>query len=631
MLSSLLIKIALIGIIGIGAQWIAWRTGRPAIALMLVAGILAGPVLGIIVPDRDLGPLQEPIIKLAVAVILFEGGLSLNFRDLRHAGWPVLRLVFLGVPIGWMLGALAAHYGAGLGWEVSLLFGGILVVTGPTVIGPMLRTLRVPPRVADTLRWEGIVNDPIGALLAVGIYGWISYEGGNAAGAGAGAALGDVLASTGVAAAIGLGLGFAVTWLFPRGYVPEYLKSPVLLVTVIGGFVLADIVKHETGLITVTVMGVVMANRPIHSSRVLRRFKEDLTVLLISGVFVILSATLDWGVVSQFRARFVIFLVLLLFVVRPVTVLTSLMGSGMPFREQAFVAWIAPRGIVAVAITGLFALRLRELGVADADALVPLSFGVVIATIFAHAFSAGWFARWLGIDRGKGNGVLIVGANDWSIALALYLKDLELPVTLADSSAFALRGARQRGVNTYRGDVLDEVTHDELELNQFQALVALSDNDAYNALVCADLGPEMGFEKLCQSAPAARRGGAPSRGRVLLESRRTVEELQRLLTQGWAFRRTRITDKFSFSDYRRRLQAGAEPVAALRPDGAIAFFVSEHRPLVEQGDTIITFAPPAPEHEVAARNEARASEAKAAQARSNGESGVARSPEGQAT
>lgn len=615
MISSLLIKIALIGIIGIGAQWIAWRTGRPAIALMLIAGVLAGPVLGIIVPDRDLGPLQEPIIKLAVAVILFEGGLSLNFRDLRHAGWPVLRLVIFGVPIGWMLGALAAHYGAGLGWEVSLLFGGILVVTGPTVIGPMLRTLRVPPRVADTLRWEGIVNDPIGALLAVGIYGWISYEGG--AVSGVSAAMTDVLLSTGAAAILGVALGFAVTWLFPRGYVPEYLKSPVLLVTVIGGFVLADIIKHETGLITVTVMGLVLANRPIHSSRVLRRFKEDLTVLLISGVFVILSATLDWETVSQFRARFVIFLVLLLFAVRPITVLVSLFGSGMPWKEQLFVAWIAPRGIVAVAITGLFAIRLQELGVRDADALVPLSFGVVIATIFAHGFSAGWVARRLGIDRGPGNGVLIVGANDWSIALAQYLKELEVPVMLADTSTFALRGARQRGLETYRGDVLDEVTHDDLDLGQFQALLAASDNDAYNALVCADLGPEMGFEKLIQTAPEEKRGGAPPRGRVLLESRRTIDALQRLLGQGWEFRRTRITEKFTFSEYRKRLQAGAEPLAVMRGEKRIEFFAVGRRPVVVDGDMILSFAPPEPEHEVSARNAARASEAKAAQVKND--------------
>ena len=177
MIDSLIAKIALIGVLGIGAQWVAWRTGRPAIFLMLLVGVLAGPVLGLIDPEQDFNTLLEPIIKLAVAVILFEGGLSLNFKDLRHAGWPVLRLVFIGVPVGWALGTAAAHYGAGLSLGVSALFGGILVVTGPTVIGPMLRTLRVGHRVRDILKWEGIVNDPIGALLAVGIYAWITYTG----------------------------------------------------------------------------------------------------------------------------------------------------------------------------------------------------------------------------------------------------------------------------------------------------------------------------------------------------------------------------------------------------------------------------------------------------------------------
>ena len=177
---SLMVKIALIGLLGIGAQWIAWRTGRPAIALMLIVGIIAGPVLGIIDPERDFGALQEPIIKLAVAVILFEGGLSLNFRELRQAGGAVTTMVFVAGPIAWVLGTAAAHYGAGLSWEISALLGGIMIVTGPTVIGPMLRTLRVPSRVRNILKWEGIVNDPIGALLAVGIYAYITYEGPNA-------------------------------------------------------------------------------------------------------------------------------------------------------------------------------------------------------------------------------------------------------------------------------------------------------------------------------------------------------------------------------------------------------------------------------------------------------------------
>ncbi|GAA4765601.1 sodium:proton antiporter [Stakelama sediminis] len=612
MIDSLLVKLALIGVIGIGAQWIAWRTGRPAIALMLVAGILAGPVFQIIVPERDLGHLQEPIIKLAVAVILFEGGLSLNFKDLRHAGWPVLRLVIFGVPIGWALGALAARYGAGLGWEVSLLFGGILVVTGPTVIGPMLRTLRLPPRVSDTLRWEGIVNDPIGALLAVAIFGYITYLGPDT---GIGPVAFDIGIATVAAGVIGVALGFAVTWLFPRGYVPEFLKSPVLLITVIAGFVVADIIKHETGLVTVTLMGVVMANRPIHSTHLLRRFKEDLTVLLISGVFVILSASLDWHTLEAFRARFVIFLILLLFVVRPVTVLVSLLGSSMPWRERLFIAWIAPRGIVAVAITGLFAIRLSQYGIPDADALVPLSFGVVIVTILAHGFSAKWVSKRLGIDRGKGEGVLIVGANDWTTALGVYLKDMGYPVTIADTSTYALRRPRRQELAVYRGDILDEVTQDHIDMGQFQQMLAASDNDAYNALVCADLGPEMGFERMIQTAPGeVRRGGVPSRGRVLLESRRSIDDLQRLMSEGWSFGRTRITEKFSFSDYRERLPEGGEPVAVRREDGELEFFSAGQKPFVEEDDQIISFLPPEPEAEKAARNEARASEAKAAKA-----------------
>lgn len=588
MIDSLLVKLALIGVIGIGAQWVAWRTGRPAIALMLIAGIIAGPLLGIIVPDRDLGPLQEPIIKLAVAVILFEGGLSLNFRDLRHAGNPVLRLVVIGVPIGWVLGTLAAHYGAGLSWSLSWLFGGVMVVTGPTVIGPMLRTLRVPPRVADTLKWEGIVNDPIGALLAVAIYGYITFDG---PGGNMGAVVGDIIAATAVAALLGVALGFAITWLFPRGYVPEYLKAPVLLITVIGGFVLADLVMHETGLVTVTLMGVVMANRPVHSSRALRRFKEDLSVLLISAVFIILSATLDWETLSAFQARFVIFLLLLLFVVRPLTVLASLWMSSMPWKERLFVAWIAPRGIVAVAITGLFAIRLTDYGVPDAGALVPLSFAVVVATIFAHGFSAAWFAKWLGIGLGKGESVLIVGANDWTTAFGVYLKKIGYHVTIADSSTFALRAPRRRELEVWRGDILEEVTEDRLDLSEYQQLLAATDNDAYNALVCADLGPEMGFEKLTQTAPQDKRGAVQPRAQVLLESRRSVEELQRLIAEGWQFGRTRITDKFSFADYRQRLAPGAEPVAVIRENEILEFFSADQKPYVEEGDEIISFVP----------------------------------------
>lgn len=584
-----MVKIALIGVLGIGAQWVAWRSGRPAIALMLIAGVLAGPVFGLIQPRQDFGALMQPIIKLAVAVILFEGGLSLNFRDLRHAGAAVLRLVIVGVPVGWALGTVAAYYGAGLSLAVSALFGGILVVTGPTVIGPMLRTLNVSPRVRDTLKWEGIVNDPIGALLAVAIYAYVTYDGP----ANIAAITFDVLGASFIAALIGAALGFGLSWMFPRGYVPEYLKAPVLLIAVICGFVVADLVKHETGLITVTIMGVVMANRPIQGSHMLHRFKEDLAVLLISGVFILLSATLDWDVVQKFQARFLIFLFLLLFVVRPVTVLTSLLLSSVPWRERLFIAWIAPRGIVAVAITGLFALRLTDFGLKDAEGLVPLSFGVVVATIFAHGFSAKWLARRLGIEKEKGNGVLLVGANNWTVALGRFLKGQDIDILVADPSKFALRAAQRAELDSYRGDILDEAAEDHIDLNAYQNLIAATDNDSYNALICAERGTVMGHGQVSQIGASRDGASMHVRGRVLLESGADFDSLTERERQGWAFSATRITEKFGFADYRAMLAPEGETVAVQKPDGRLVFFATDHNPAAEPGDRVISFLPPA--------------------------------------
>jgi NhaP-type Na+/H+ or K+/H+ antiporter len=561
---------------------------------MLIAGVLAGPVTGLIDPQRDFGALQQPIIKLAVAVILFEGGLSLNFRELRHAGSAVLRLVMIGVPIGWVLGTLAAHYAGGLPLGISALFGGILVVTGPTVIGPMLRTLRVPSRVRDTLKWEGIVNDPIGALLAVAIFAYITYIGPDRDAVAIGF---DVAAATLVAGGIGAALGFAMTAAFRRGYVPEYLKAPVVLVTVIAGFVAADLIKHETGLITVTVMGVVMANWETQSTAALKHFKEDLAVLLISGVFIILSATLDWGVIQQFQARFILFLLLILFVVRPATVLVSLLFSSVHWRERLFIAWIAPRGIVAIAVTGLFALRLQDFGMKGADTLVPLAFSVVIATIFAHGFSANWLAKRLGIHKGKGDGVLLVGANPFTTALGVALRDLGLAVTVADTAKFALRGARKKELDVYQGDILDEAMQDSIDMLQFQQVIAATDSDSYNALVCADLGPEMGTDKLTQTGldeVRLKRG----RGRVLFADGPTVDELQTRVTAGWTFGKTRITDVFDYDDYCALQPPTAAPVAVLKPGDRLLLFSTTARPSVEAGDTILSLLPPEAKPEV---------------------------------
>ena len=587
------IVIALVGILGIGAQWIAWRTGLPAIALMLVAGIIAGPITGLVVPERDFGHLLEPAISIAVAIILFEGGLNLKFSELRHTGNAVHRLVLIGVPVGWALGALACYYIAGLVWPVAILFAGILVVTGPTVILPLLRQTNIAARPRAILKWESIVNDPIGALCAVVTYEYLVQ-------ANKGASVADNILSLITAAlaagAIGFGMAKAVAWLFPRGLIPEYLKSPVLFVTVIATFVLSNLIQQETGLLAVTVMGTALANLRLASAREFLPFKENITVLLVSGVFVLLSASLNLEVLQQFEWRFILFLLALLFLVRPATVLISLAFSSVPIKERLFVAWIAPRGIVAVAISGLFALRLDELGYADGGTLVALSFAVVAVTIVAHGFSIAPVAKMLGLTGHEKKGLLIVGSTEWSVALARHLQQLDVPVVVADRSWQRLTRARELNIPVFHGEILAEATEERLDFHQFQVLAATSENEAYNALVCSEFSPELGRDSVYQLGDAA--GDDPRslpdalRGRAMFSSGLGVEELQAREAAGWKLVSTKISKAFDFEAAKASLPEGADLLLLLRRSGKIRFFTHATRPTPEVGDVVIAYIPP---------------------------------------
>ncbi len=593
MMEHIVAKAALIGVLGIGAQWLAWRFQWPAIVLMALAGIAAGPVLGLIDPVRDFGPFLQPVISLAVAIILFEGGLSLNLKELRHAGGGVGRLVFPGVPLAWGLGAWAAHVIAGLSWPVAILFAGILVVTGPTVIVPLLRQANLAARPRTLLKWEGIVNDPIGALLAVLVYDYLSRAGASPS---LSAAALEVLLASAVAALLGLAAAGAVIFTFPRGYVPEFLKAPVLLVAVIGCFAAANAVEHETGLLAVTVMGVVLANARIASIDEIRRFKESISVLLISGVFVLLTASLSLDMLTGFEARYGLFLLALLFVVRPASVILATIGTDLSWRERLFVGWIAPRGIVAVAVSGLFALRLEALGYADAAALTLLSFAVVFATILAHGFSARWLAQKLDLASHATPGVLIVGASAWSVELAKSLKALEIPAAIADASWRRLRAARQAGIDVYYGEILSEVTEHRFDLNRYGYLLAVTGNEAYNALVCTDFAPELGRDRVFQlgSAETDDPHGLSHtlRGQTLFKSGSDLAVLQRRHFDGWNFQRTRLSEKFSFDDYLAQRPDESEILFVMRKNKALSFSTSAARPRVEAGDVVVAYAPP---------------------------------------
>ncbi len=600
------VVIAVVGILGIGAQWLAWRTNRPSIVLMLAAGFLAGPVLGIFDPEHAFGELLEPMVAIGVALVLFEGGLSLNFRELRHTSGAVWRMATAGVAIGWLLNTLAAHQIAGLVWPVAVLFGGILVVTGPTVVMPLLRQATIQPRPASLLKWEAIVNDPTGALCAVIAYEYFRLS---ATGASWVAIVPPMLLAAAFAGLMGYGAARSIAWSFPRGLVPEYLKVPLLFVTVIAVFVLANTIEHEAGLVAVTVMGIALANMNVQSMRSIHPFKETVAILTVSGIFVLLAASLKWSDLAYFNWRFGLFLFTLLFLLRPATVLLTLLGSSIPWNERLFVAWIAPRGIVMVAISGLFALRLSELGYADGNVLIGLSFAVVVTTVLAHGFTIDLAARLLGVKGESRPGLLIVGSTPWSMALAELMHQLKTPVMVVDSSWERLAPARQAGLPHYHGEILNEATEHTLDLAPFQVLVAATDNEAYNTLVCNEFAHEIGRDSVYQLGAAGDnddRHALPAslRGRALFESGYGVTEVAERMREGWLLRKTKLSDSFRFEDAKGKLPPSANLLLLLQENGRMRFFTHAARPAPGAGDTVISFSPP--QRNGAARRERRA-------------------------
>ncbi|MEM6476698.1 MAG: sodium:proton antiporter [Pseudomonadota bacterium] len=621
-MESQALQIAAIGALGIGAQWVAWRTGWPAIVLMLAAGFLAGPVAGelgfrIIDPEAAFGDLLEPAIGIGVALILFEGGLSLDLRELRHSGSAVWRLATIGVAVGWALGAFAANVIGGLAWPVAILFGGILIVTGPTVVIPLLRQANVQTRPNSILKWEGIVNDPSGALCAV-----IAYEYFRRVNETPDASLIGVVPPLIIAAILAGLVGYAaarlIAFLFPRGAIPEYLKVPVLFTAVIGVFVLTNKIEHEAGLVAVTVMGITLANTSLHSIRSIHPFKENVAVLLVSGIFILLSASLQWSDLSyldprqEAGMRFMLFLLALLFFVRPLTVLISLLGSNVPWNERLFIAWIAPRGIVLVAISGLFALRLSDIGYSDGQVLTALSFAVVVVTVVAHGFTVNTVARLLGVQGTSRPGVILVGSTPWTIALAKELQALKAPVMIVDPSWQSLSAARREGLPYYHGEILNEATEHNLDLSPFQVLVAATDNEAYNALVCNEFAHEVGRDSVYQLGESAEEDDKHAlpmsiRGRALFESGFGVTDVSERQREGWVFRKTKLSDEFDFEDAQEKLPESGNMLLLVRGSGTLRFFTHAARPEPRAGDVILSFVPPqmkSPE-EVAAKRKAK--------------------------
>ncbi|MGM0896822.1 MAG: cation:proton antiporter [Bacillota bacterium] len=582
----------LIIFLGVLSQWIAWRLRLPAIVLMSIAGLLIGPIFAVISPEESFGDLFRPLVSLAVAIILFEGSLNLNFKEIRGFNKPVWRIVTLGALLAWMGGTLASHYVAGLSWAVSFVIGGLFIVTGPTVIMPLLRQAKLKSRPAALLKWEGIIVDPFGALLALFAFQFVLFAEGEVTAA----AFGLFFLASLFATVLGAGAGLGMGWMFERGQIPEFLKSPMVFGVVLLTFVLSDIVMHETGLLAVTAMGMVMANMNITSINDMRHFKETMSILLISSVFMMLTASLSMEVLLEiFNWSIISFVLVMLFIVRPLSIWISTIRTDLSWQEKALVGWIAPRGIVALTVSGYFASVLLDAGFEDAELLTALTFALVFSTVVAHGFSITWVGRKLGLASAEEPGIIIIGASRFTTALSKVLHDMGKNVLLVDDSWGRLQKARQLGIKTYVGNILSEHTEYEVDLTPYEKMLVASETDSFNALVVNNFVPEMGRINLFQTAlhqgdPADFHSSLS--GRILFTEDWNIHALDEKAEQGYAMRSTKLTERFTYEEFNKKWSANTIPLFIETAQGNIEFFSSDKVLEPKQGDTIISFTGP---------------------------------------
>jgi NhaP-type Na+/H+ or K+/H+ antiporter len=595
----LAISLASLFILGTAAQWIAARLRLPSILFLLGLGILAGPVTGWLDPDDLFGQgLLFAVVSLSVSVILFEGSLSLKFSDLRGIGGVMVSLLSVGVLVSWVLSTLLARSVLKLEWSVSLLLGAILVVTGPTVIGPLLRQIRPTGRVGPIARWEGIVIDPVGAVLAV-----LVFEASREIQS-AGLESATWVASMSLLRTIvfGGGIGAAgaliVGWLLKHHELPDHLQSPVTLMFVIAGFTLSNLGQPESGLVAVTVMGIVLANLRGIDLHPILEFKETLSVLLISTLFILLSARLEFENFASLGWGGVIFLAAMMLIVRPVAVFLSTVFSGLDWREKTFLSWFAPRGIVAAAVSSIFALRMAsDQPGGAADQLVAATFLVIIGTVVVYGFTAFPLAKRLGLAEDDPQGVLIAGAHPGARAIAHALHDAGLAVLMVDTNPWNIQTARMEGLRTRLGNILAEQLVASLNLGGLGRFLALTPNDEVNSLAAMHLRMIFGRANTYQLVPQQRKekhDEAPHsvRARFLFSDDATITELNRRFAEEAVVKATRLSEEFTFADFRGRYGEGALVLFVVSDTGKLHVEAAGEPSAPRPGQTVIALVQP---------------------------------------
>lgn len=489
-----MIELAGIIILGILAQWVAWKLKIPAILPLILIGLLVGPISAEFLSE-DGSKWIEPIwngkkglfpgdglyyfVSLAISVILFEGGLTLKRDEIRNVGPVITKLITLGALVTFFGGAIAAHYIFYLSWELCFLFSALIIVTGPTVITPILRNIPLKKDLSAVLKWEGILIDPIGALVAVLVFEFISVGGDSGFTKTAFIEFGKIIL---FGTTFGFTFAHALKFVINKNIIPHYLLNVVSLSTVLLVFVESDIFAHESGLLAVVVMGMVLGNSKLQNRKELLYFKESLSVLLISILFILLAANISVAeMMLLFNWNTLVLFALIVFVIRPVAVFLSTSKSTLKLKEKIFISWVGPRGIVAAGIASLFGSKLMKQGVEGAEFITPLVFMVVLGTVLLNATTARFVAKLSGVFLMKSEGILIIGASKFARIIGGYLQSNQRHVVLIDNNQSNIDAAQEFGLEALNVNIYSETLTDNIELNDVGYLMAMTANSDINS------------------------------------------------------------------------------------------------------------------------------------------------------
>lgn len=482
--------------LGIFSQWLANRIKWPSIVVMSIVGLLVGPILGLANPEQTLGSeIFSPIVSLAVAIILFEGSSNLDFRELKGISKAVIRIITIGATIAWILGAIALHKILGFPISIAIVMGGLLLITGPTVIQPLLKQAKVRNSVDTVLRWESIILDPLGPILALAAF--YVYQ---IIGQGFGFQLLFIfIFKMLIVAFIGFGASFFFNWLIQRDVIPQNLMPSIQLVFILLVFSICDQILDESGLLAVTIFGLMMARYKRHDLiyKESDHFIENMSSILVSTVFILITSSLTPSVLMDVLSwKLVIFSLVMIVLVRPIAVLLSTIGTEITKKERALVAMMAPRGIVVLTVAQFFGGLFLNDNIKMASYITPVTFGLVFITVVIYGFSFTPISKMLGLASTEPPGVILVGESEFSYHLGRQLQSHGIPVMVFNLFSNTSDKAEELGFEIFKGNLLSSSDRMYADLIRYNKCLLMTKSFIFNSLAFNELVPEFGLNNV---------------------------------------------------------------------------------------------------------------------------------------